>query len=74
MITHVDHTIEEEGKKTGVLPNQIAAEEETEDEDKYGRAKDHDVDVKGQVLEPYIRHSETVVLIVGAHGYPKGKS
>lgn len=43
-------------------PNQIAAEEKAEDEDENGRPKDNNVDVQRKVLEPYIRHPETVML------------
>lgn len=56
-----------------ILPYQIAAEEEAEDEDKDGRPKHHNVDVKGKVLEPYVWHPETVVREIWAHGYSEWK-
>lgn len=54
-----------------LLPDQVAAEEEAEDEDKDGCPKDHNVDIKRKVLEPYIWHLETVVWEIGAHGYSR---
>lgn len=45
-----------------VLPNQVAAEEQAEDEDENGRPKDNNVDIEGKVLKPYIRHPESVML------------
>ena len=55
------------------LPNQIAAEEKAEDEHKDGSPKHDNVDIEGEVLKPYIRHSETVVLEIQGHGYPVGR-
>lgn len=46
------------------LPDQVATEEQTEDEDEDGRAKNHDVYVERKVLEPDVRHPETVMLEV----------
>lgn len=51
-------------------PNQVAAEEKAEDEDEDGSPEDDDVDIEGEVLKPYIRHSETAVLEIRGHGYP----
>lgn len=51
-----------------LLPYQVTAEEKAEDEDKDGRPKHHNVDIKRKVLEPYIWHPETVVWEIGAHG------
>lgn len=50
------------------LPDQVATEEQTEDEDEDGCAKNHDVYVERKVLEPDVRHPETVMLEVRAHG------
>lgn len=50
------------------LPYQVAAEEEAEDEDKDRCPKHHNVDIKREVLKPYIWHPETVVREIGAHG------
>lgn len=54
------------------LPYQIAAEQEAKDEDEDGGAEHHDVDVEGEVLKSYIRHSETVVMEIRGHGCPGG--
>lgn len=54
-----------------ILPYEVAAEQEAEDEHKDGCPKHHNVDVKGKVLEPYIWHPEAVVREIGAHGYSK---
>ena len=51
-----------------ILPYQITAEEEAEDEHKDGSPKHHDIDIERKVLEPYIWHPETVVWEVRAHG------
>lgn len=48
---------------------QVAAEEQTENEDENGRPKHHDVDIQRKVLESYIRHPEAVVKRLGAHRY-----
>lgn len=63
--------LNKEPKLEGVwlLPYQVAAEEKAKDEDKDGRPKHHNVNIKGEVLEPYVWHPETVVLEIGAHGY-----
>lgn len=53
-----------------IIPYQVATEEKAEDEDKDGGPKHHNVDVERKVLKPDIRHPETVVLEIGAHGYP----
>ena len=50
------------------LPDQVATEEQTEDEDEDGCAENHDVYVERQVLEPDVRHPETVMLEIRAHG------
>lgn len=46
------------------LPDQVATEEQTEDEDEDGCAKNHNVYVERKVLEPDVRHPETVMLEV----------
>lgn len=46
------------------LPDQVATEEQAEDEDEDGCAEDHDVYVERKVLEPDVRHPETVMLEV----------
>lgn len=46
------------------LPDQVATEEQTEDEDEDGCAENHDVYVERKVLESNVRHPETVMLEV----------
>lgn len=58
------HTLRPHMQKTEVvLPDKIAAEEEAKDEDENGGPKDDNVDVQRKVLEPYIRHPETMMKI-----------